>query len=119
MTYCSQALVKRTGKAEEGKPPAVADVKEKLLFDSKKKRRKRRHRKLAAVGKGEDTNVETKGSRKREQRTSFPSLTVMKMVNQIEVRLYGVHSIRIVFNNCQCYFNEQTYKTKLRSYLVS
>ena len=41
-------------------------MKEKLLFDSKKKTRKRRHRKLAAVGKGEDTNVETIGSRKEQ-----------------------------------------------------
>lgn len=82
---CCQSLVKRTGKAEDDKLPAAADVREKVLFDSKK-RRKRRHRKLAAE-KGGDASAGAKGSRKSEQRSSFPSLTVMKMVRQVEVRL--------------------------------
>lgn len=83
---CCQSLAKRTGKAEDDKLPAAADVREKVLFDSKKKRRKRRHRKLAAE-KGGDASAGAKGSRKSERRSSFPSLTVMKMVRQIEVRL--------------------------------
>ena len=78
---CLQSLVKRTGKTEE-----PASVKEKLIFDSKKKKRKRRHKKLAAAEKEETGARKTKGTSKKERRVSFLSVTVMKMVHQIEVR---------------------------------
>ena len=68
---CCQSLVKRTGKAEDDKLPAAADVREKVLFDSKKKRRKRRHRKLAAE-KGGDAS--TAGEHAQEYLELFRTL---------------------------------------------
>eukprot|EP00731_Ephydatia_muelleri_P027266 Em0019g139a len=69
---CCQSLVKRTGKAEDDKLPAAADVREKVLFDSKKKRRKRRHRKLAAEKGGDASKCRRKGLQEKRTTKLFP-----------------------------------------------
>ena len=69
---CCQSLVKRTGKAEDDKLPAAADVREKVLFDSKKKRRKRRHRKLAAEKGGDASKCRRKELQEKRTTKLFP-----------------------------------------------